>query len=55
MRNPGLEVHRAALDIELSWVPTIENKGEGIFIAVRSLRMSRQLTENSFSEVLMLI
>jgi Domain of unknown function (DUF1998) len=29
----SLEVRRAALDIEPSWVPAIENKGEGVFIA----------------------
>ncbi|MBW4512938.1 MAG: DUF1998 domain-containing protein [Scytonematopsis contorta HA4267-MV1] len=29
----SLEVRRAALDVEPSWVPAIENKGEGVFIA----------------------
>ncbi|QLE54904.1 DUF1998 domain-containing protein [Nostoc sp. TCL26-01] len=30
-----ISVRRAALDIETSWVPAIENKGEGVFIAFR--------------------
>ncbi len=29
----SLEVRRATLDIESNWVPAIENKGEGVFIA----------------------
>lgn len=31
----SLEVRRAALDIEPTWVPAVENKGEGVFIAFR--------------------
>ncbi|MEH2273812.1 MAG: DUF1998 domain-containing protein [Nostoc sp.] len=30
-----ISVRRAALDIEPTWVPAIENKGEGVFIAFR--------------------
>ncbi|MEH2064379.1 MAG: DUF1998 domain-containing protein [Nostoc sp.] len=30
-----ISVRRAALDIETTWVPAIENKGEGVFIAFR--------------------
>ncbi|MBR8834208.1 MAG: DUF1998 domain-containing protein [Stigonema ocellatum SAG 48.90 = DSM 106950] len=30
-----IQVRRAALDIEPKWVPAIENKGEGVFIAFR--------------------
>ena len=30
-----ISVRRAALNIETSWVPAIENKGEGVFIAFR--------------------
>ncbi|MGH2413771.1 MAG: DrmB family protein, partial [Microcystaceae cyanobacterium] len=30
-----IQVRRAALDIEPTWVPAIENKGEGVFIAFR--------------------
>lgn len=29
----ALDVRRAALDIEPTWVPAVENKGEGVFIA----------------------
>ncbi|MHC5832418.1 MAG: hypothetical protein ACYT04_94665, partial [Nostoc sp.] len=28
-----IQVRRAALDIDTTWVPAIENKGEGVFIA----------------------
>ena len=31
----SLEVRRAALDLEPTWVPAIENKGEGVFIAFK--------------------
>jgi hypothetical protein len=31
----SLEVRRAALDLEPIWVPAIENKGEGVFIAFK--------------------
>ncbi|MEH1945799.1 MAG: DUF1998 domain-containing protein [Nostoc sp.] len=30
-----ISVRRAALDIETTWVPAIENRGEGVFIAFR--------------------
>ncbi|MDF5724127.1 MAG: DUF1998 domain-containing protein [Rhizonema sp. PD37] len=30
-----IQVRRAALDIEPTWVPAVENKGEGVFIAFR--------------------
>ncbi|MEH2392473.1 MAG: DUF1998 domain-containing protein [Nostoc sp.] len=30
-----IQVRRAALDIEPTWVPAIENRGEGVFIAFR--------------------
>jgi hypothetical protein len=30
-----IQVRRAALDIEPTWMPAIENKGEGVFIAFR--------------------
>lgn len=30
-----ISVRRAALDIETNWVPAIENRGEGVFIAFR--------------------
>ncbi|MEP0959940.1 hypothetical protein [Microcoleus sp. FACHB-1515] len=31
----SLDVRRAAIDLEPTWVPAIENKGEGIFISFR--------------------
>jgi hypothetical protein len=31
----ALDVRRAALDVDSTWIPAIENKGEGIFIAFK--------------------
>lgn len=36
-----IDVRRASLDIEPTWVPAIENKGEGVFIAFKKAAIER--------------
>ncbi|MDH6106003.1 DUF1998 domain-containing protein [Anabaenopsis tanganyikae CS-531] len=42
-----INVRRAALDTEPSWVPAIENKGEGVFIAFRTEAIEAWLQRES--------
>jgi len=39
----SLDVRRAVLDIEPTWVPAVENKGEGIFISFRKAAIEHWL------------
>jgi len=52
----SLEVRRAALDIEPTWVPAVENKGEGVFIAFNQAAIEEwrntQAVKNRGSELL---
>lgn len=43
----SLDVRRAALDIEHTWVPAIENKGEGVFIAFRKATIENWLKRDA--------
>jgi len=45
-----LNVTPAALDLDLSWVPAIENKGEGIFLSFRPEAIASWLARESVKE-----
>lgn len=43
----SLDVRRAAIDLEPSWVPAIENKGEGIFISFRQAAIEQWRSQDA--------
>jgi hypothetical protein len=43
----SLDVCRAALDIEPTWVPAVENKGEGIFISFKKEAIENWLKQDA--------
>jgi len=45
-----IQVRRAALDIDPTWVPAIENKGEGVFIAFRKEAIEDWLHRDAVKE-----
>jgi hypothetical protein len=45
-----LNVNPAALDIEMKWVPAIENKGEGIFLSFKQEAIKKWLNRDSVKE-----
>jgi hypothetical protein len=45
-----LNVSPAALDIDISWVPAIENKGEGIFLAFKESAINDWLSRDAVKE-----
>ena len=45
-----IQVRRAALDIEPSWMPAIENKGEGVFIAFRKEAIENWLKRDAVKQ-----
>ena len=45
-----LDVMPAALDIDLSWVPAVENKGEGIFIGFQATAIDQWLAQETVKQ-----
>ena len=45
-----LNVSPAALDIDISWVPAIENKGEGIFLSFKEAAIDEWLSREAVKE-----
>ncbi|MCF3647993.1 DUF1998 domain-containing protein [Planktothrix agardhii] len=46
----AINVRRASLDLETQWVPAIENKGEGVFIAFDQSRIETWVKQNRVQE-----
>jgi len=42
-----INVRRAALDIDPTWVPAIENRGEGVFIAFKKQAIDQWLKQKA--------
>ena len=45
-----INVRRAALDIDPTWVPAIENRGEGVFIAFKKQAIDQWLKQKAVRE-----
>lgn len=45
-----LDVKLAALDLDLTWVPAIENKGEGVFLAFREDAIAQWLAKDAVQQ-----
>lgn len=46
----AINVRRASLDLETKWIPAIENKGEGVFIAFDQSRIEDWVKQNRVKE-----